>query len=467
MAAPDGMMELGTTGLHRSGGVVYEEFLTELRGARWLKVVREMSEQDSVAAAALLVIEMLIRQVDWEIQPGEDKNEELAQFVEECLLDMSQSWEDIASEIMTMLPYGYAYMETVYKWRKGQRADGSSKYNDGRIGWRKWSIRAQDSLWQWQFDDKGGVQGFWQSVDGSTPVFIPIEKALLFRTTARRGNPEGRSILRSAYRSYYFKKNLENIEGIGIERDLAGLPVAKVPIELLMPTATAGNRALRAEIEKIITNIRRDEQEGVVWPLAYDDKGNELYKLELLSAPGSRQFDIGAVVSRYNAQIAMSMLADFILLGHEKVGSYSLSATKTSLLKTALKGWLDSIADVINTHAIPRLLRINGMVTDTPPTLQFSGVGDVDLEDLISFIQTASGAGMELFPSSELENHLRGMLRLPLLTEEEMAKRKAQEEQSQQPPPAQPATVSPGTPAAVVDAAIVAAAERALGIGEL
>lgn len=463
--APNDMMELGSTGLHRNGGVVYEEFLNELRGDRWLKVVREMSEQDPIVTAFLLAIEMMLRQVDWEIQPGAEKDTaaaEIATFVEECMMDMSLSWEDTLSEILTMLPYGYSYLETVYKKRNGQASDDSSKYTDGKIGWRKWAIRAQDSRWQWQFDDKGGIQGFWQSVDGSTPVLIPIEKSLLFRTSARKGNPEGRSVLRGAYRPWYFKKHLENIEGIGVERDLAGLPVAKVPIEILLPSASDGQKALYAQIQNIVTGIRRDEQEGVIWPLAYDDKGNETYKLELLSAPGARQFDIGAIISRYNAQIAMSALADFITLGHEKVGSYGLSATKSSLFKTALKGWLDSIADVINTHAIPRLLRVNGMSTDNPPTLKFSSVGDVDLADLIQFIQTASGAGMQLFPSIELENSLRGMLRLPLLSEDEVARRQAQDEQATLPQVAQPMPTEPTLDN--VAAAIVRASERALGI---
>ena len=53
-------------------------------------------------------------------------------------------------------------------------------------------------------------------------VVIPMEKCLLFRTQTHKNNPEGRSILRNAYRSWYFKKRIEEIEGVGIERDLAG-----------------------------------------------------------------------------------------------------------------------------------------------------------------------------------------------------------------------------------------------------
>ena len=41
---------------------------------------------------------------------------------------------------------------------------------------------------------------------------IPISKAMLFRTESAKDNPEGRSILRNAYRSWYFKRRIQEIE---------------------------------------------------------------------------------------------------------------------------------------------------------------------------------------------------------------------------------------------------------------
>jgi hypothetical protein len=51
------------------------------------------------------------------------------------------------------------------------------------------------------------------------------------------------------------KRNIENIEAIGIERDLAGLPVMYCPAEYLMPTATPEQRQLANELKKIVTKI--------------------------------------------------------------------------------------------------------------------------------------------------------------------------------------------------------------------
>lgn len=417
------MQEIGQTGLKRSGGVVLEEFLRELQGPRWWRVVREM-QQDAVIGGVLLAIELSLRQVAVEIEAADDtpQADEARLFVEECLGDMSSSWADTLSEIVTMLSYGYSYLEIVYKRRTGDNRDTgkASKYNDGRVGWRKWAIRSQDSLDQWAFDDEGGLQGMWQVQDRGAPVLIPIEKALLFRTSTHKGNPEGKSALRSAYTAWYYKRNISRIEAIGVERDLAGLPVVYMPPNYLSANATANERALFAAMKEIVTNIRRDEQEGVIMPMLYDGESkNKLFDLQLLTSGGGRQFDTDAIIARYNQQISMSVLADFIMMGHEKVGSYALSATKSSLFKTALDAWLQAIAAVINTHAIPRLLRLNGIALEFAPKLCFGRVGEIDLLDVVEFIKAAGAAGMTLFPGLETENHLRRLVGLPPLDEEE------------------------------------------------
>jgi hypothetical protein len=65
---PD-LAEIGTTGLRRTGGTVYEEFLVSLRGRRGAKVYREMSENDPVVGSILYAIEKIILRLDWTITP--------------------------------------------------------------------------------------------------------------------------------------------------------------------------------------------------------------------------------------------------------------------------------------------------------------------------------------------------------------------------------------------------------------
>ena len=337
MAKPD-LTELGTSGLRRSGGFVHEEFLNQLRGRRGFLVYREMADNDPVIGSILYAIEKVVLRLEWRIDPFDDspEAEEIQKFIDECMEDMSDSWDQTLASILSMLVYGFSFHEIVYKIRKGDSKDPkyNSKHNDGKIGWRKFAIRSQESLNNWMMDADGGIQGYRQ-IDPAGGGFreIPIDKGLLFRTNVSKNNPEGRSLLRNCFRPWYYKRRIEEIEAIGIERDLAGLPVAKVPPEYLSSGATAAQQSVLAEITQIVQNIKRNEQEGVIFPLMYDENGNEMFSLELLSSGGSRQFDTDKVIARYDQRISMSVLSDFILLGHEQVGSFALGSQKMDLIK--------------------------------------------------------------------------------------------------------------------------------------
>lgn len=416
---------IGSTGLVRHSGMIGEEFQPELQGQLGRRILKEMRETDPVVNAIMFAIEMLMREVPWHVNPAttDPEDQMIAQFVEECLYDMSASWNDTISEILSFLTYGWSYFEIVYKRRNGPSTDPTqrSRFTDGRIGWRKFSIRAQETLWKWAFDDEGGIQGMWQAdpYTYAAPVLIPIEKSLLFRTTVTKGSPEGRSVLRGAYRPWYFKKHVENIEGIGIERDLAGLPMMEVPRSLLQTNASDVEVALRQHLEKVVQNIRRDQQEGVLVPSDRDDKGNPYFKLTLLSTGGTRQFDTDKVISRHDQRIAMVVLADFILLGHENVGSFALSSDKTALFATAIGAWMDHIKEVVTSHAIPRLLKLNGLPTDRVPEIAHGDIESVDITKIASFLQSLAAAGAPVFPNPELLRELYDIAGLPAPVEED------------------------------------------------
>lgn len=418
MAEKNDMQQIGDTGLKRYGGYIDEEFLRQLKGKRAIRAYREMRDNDDIIGGILFVVEMLLRNVEWRTDPASDDPiaVEIAEFVDSCRDDMSHSWSDFIAEVLSMLPYGFSVHEIVYKERVGpSENDGQrrSKYTDGLIGWRKMPIRAQESIYEWNIGADGSIDGLKQQAPATGAIVdIPIEKLLLFRTTSHKNNPEGRSIIRNAYIDWHFKKNIKQIEAIGIERDLAGLPVAHVPPELLSAQAGSDEAAALEAIKAIVRNIRRDEQEGVIWPLAYDADGNLTYKLELLSSSGARQFDTNEIISRYDKRIAATVMADFIMLGQDKVGSYSLSSDKTDMFAVALGAWLKSICDVLNRFAIPRLLKINNMPLEHAPEFAVSDVEKEDIEKTLEGVSKMVLAGV-LPPDEDVENKVRDLLDLP------------------------------------------------------
>ena len=415
--------EIGVTGLRYSGGLPMDQPLRQLAGMfKSTEVFTEMSRYDDMVGAVLFAIESLVRQVSWDVRPGDDTPQALQQadFVDSNLHDMSHTWEDLLANAISFLPLGWAFHELVYKRRRGrQRSPGeSSRYGDGKLGWRKIPGRAQITRDRWEFDDDGGIKALVQRDPNSAGLYtIPLQKGLLFRASTAKGNPEGRSILERSFRAWYFKKRLQEIEAIGVERDLAGLPIAWVPPSLLNTNASDADKAKLQATKDMLVNIRRDEQDGIAMPLVYDQNGNKLWDLTLLTTGGTRQFDTNTVLQRYDRAIAGTMLADFILLGHEKSGSWALSSDKTELFGVALGAYLDEIAAVFNRHAIPRLLQVNGMPLNAPPHLVHGDIETVDLERLGNFIKALSQSGAAIFPNPELEAWLAAQAGMPAASE--------------------------------------------------
>ena len=426
---PQSMKEYGSIGQRRYAGIFAEEFLKELQGKHGIEVYREMSENDDVCGAILYTIEMLIRKTNWSIQPGggSAKDKECAEFVESCMGDMQDTWTDTISEILSFLPFGWSFHEIVYKRRTGNVNDlrQKSKYTDGLIGWQKLPIRAQETLFRWEYDDNDNLTGMTQLPPPHyVMATIPAGKALHFRTKSRKNNPEGRSILRSAYRSWYFKRRIQEIEGMGLERDLAGLPILRPPEtwDIWNQDDPAMVQAFQ-RAESIVRNVRRDATEGLVLPAGWE--------FTLLTSGCRRQFDTNAIIERYDTRIAMSVMADFLLLGHQGVGSFALSADKTNLFSVALDSYLDIICEVFNNQGIPRLIGMNAEhfagITEYP-TLTHSSADAPNLKDLSAYIKELTGCGV-IMPDEALEDFVRETGNLPQRLETQQFDRDARRQQ--------------------------------------
>jgi hypothetical protein len=429
--------DIGSTGLRQYGGWVREEFLPQLAGRQAARTYHEMLDNSPVVGALIFAITQSMRKIDWRVQGASDKPEDKAEeeFVEGLMDDMSHTWSSFVTEALSMIGYGFAPHEIVYKRRLGRNpgADPAnpgekrpiSRFIDGRIGWRKLPIRGQDTILKWFFGPNGEILGLTQQPYVGTIVDLPIEKLLLFRPSEHKGNPEGRSALRNSYRGWYFIKRLEEIEAIYFER-MSGFPVMHVPNQLLEAAAggDAKASATLAAYKKLITNVRVDEQMGVILPSDTFAGPNgptsaRLYELQLLVPQGGNvRAMFSPTIERHKLEILMTCIADFIQLGHSARGVQSLALSKVDMFFQAIEGWVTSIADVMNRYGLPRLWALNGLPDESMPRLVPDLAQRVDLDVLSNFVLRLSQSGMALFPDPELENYIRDAAGLPDMSEE-------------------------------------------------
>lgn len=404
---------VGMDGLERSGGSIQEEFLTALRMPDCLKTYQEMSWNDPVIGAVLFVFEELARRCQWSVEAGGKKQVDLAakQFLEECRDDMEQSFVTYIIEVLSMFVYGWSLHEIIYKLRRGYNRNPkfNSKFNDGKIGWRFMPGRSQASWNDWKYNEITQELDYFEQMVPSTGdvILIPMSRCLLFRTKTDRNSPEGRSLLRNAYRPWFFKKHIEEIEAIGIERDLAGFPtlIAAEGIDIW----NANNEdavALKATVEQIVANVRMDKNLGLVLPHGWDFK--------LANSGGGKQIDTNAVINRIDQRIAATLLADIVMLGADKVGSFALADVKKSLLASALEGQIKIIADIFNKQAVPTLMELNNFkgITDFPKFVP-SEIEVPDINNLADFLTKLSKLGVVLFPDEKLERYIASTAGLP------------------------------------------------------
>lgn len=411
-----GLRRLGRSGVRRFGQRTDEEFDPRLRGRKAAFKFDEMSRNSHGIGGATLLIESLLSQVSLKFVVPDDcidpsAAEPICDFYNSCLEDMKTPVPQVLAEWFSLIVHGFSLSETVYKIRFGDHEYPSfrSKHADGRVGWMDFLPLSQDSIDEWVWGETGDLIGLWQRVEGEHGRnYVPLAKCVHFvRPTAKR-DPEGRSLLRNAFRPYFFRTAIEEYEAIGAERNLSGLPYMTVPPGLL---TEGGDPDELREWEEMVRRVRRDEQEGLILPAEEIDGGKTGYKFGVI-ATGVNPSEADPIIQRHERGELLAVLCEFLALGASSTGSFALASSQTSTLSHALGALLRFVLGAFNAQEVPRLGRMNNFPTALLPTLQAGDIEDVDLGVIGAFLTASIGSGA-LTPDDNLEEHLRRVAHFP------------------------------------------------------
>lgn len=399
--------DIGNTGLEEWSGQIREDFLREFQGREAYKRYNEMRLNSPTIGALLNAYKRPLLSMTWEFRSDDGEDDPRLELCDDSLRYMTHAFKTFLNDCLTFLDFGFSIASINY-----QRDEA------GRVLWRKFKPLGQNTVLRWLIDEGGGIQGF---VQQAAPVYktemLDIAELLLFRINTEKNNPEGRSILRQAWIPYFYGKTIMQIEGIGVERDLAGLPKIKLPQNATTDETDTNSDAYKAA--KIGRNIRNDQQASLVVPFGWE--------VELLSSGGSKQFDTDKIINRYNTLMLMSAHAQFLMLGQEGVGSLALSADQTDFFTLSLDGTADIICDTITQFALPRLMALNGYDADgltfvhSPAARQSGSAIAAMLAQLVNYLHW----------SDEDESWLRGLLNMPELDPELAEKQDAEKAQAE------------------------------------
>ena len=181
------LADLGSPGLRAFGGYVREDYIPNLVGRQGATIYREMLDNSPIIGSVMFAILGAMRKCEWRCEAVDDSGpaQVAMEFAESLRFDMSHTWENFITEVLSMLGYGYSFHEIIYKYRLGpqpHRRNGpfpgrdrpSSKFNDGLLGWSRLPIRSQATILKWFFDDNGQILGLTQQLWIGQLVDIPI-----------------------------------------------------------------------------------------------------------------------------------------------------------------------------------------------------------------------------------------------------------------------------------------------------
>lgn len=331
--------EIGREGLEAFYGQITETYLSKLQWPGVYSIYDEMRRRDPTLRGMLLAVKLLARQSSWKAEPATDAqgDRDAAAYLNECLGDMSHTVEDLIDDVFTFLPFGWASFEIVYKRRDRKR----SLFDDGKIGWRKLAFRRQSTLQRWDFDEAGGLKGWYQqAAPDYQDVFLPVEKLIHFVSERDGGNPEGFALFESAYEPWYYVKNLQIINGIGWQRAFVGLPTFEFEQK---PSSTD-----LADVKAIGQGLAVDDRQYVSVPPGV--------KFSLNSVTNSNATGLLETIKFYRTLMLQMVLADFIMLGTSSgTGSWALGSDKSEIFIMAVNGYLDKIEAAWNRYGVARL----------------------------------------------------------------------------------------------------------------
>lgn len=396
------MGEIGNLGLNTFSGIPQTEIKKELQFPQSINTYKQMVYHDAINSA-LTLYDNILAKAQWKFLPPDNATAEEKKQVEiinQSFHDMEHSFAEFISDVLSMNTYGFSVHEKVF--RKRLVASGS-KYNDGVIAWKKLPIRSQESISKFLFSDDGAtLDGVQQNLSGLSDPYgrytskagyinIPSTKIMLFRQGKHRGDPCGKSLLRNAYLAWRFITIVEELEAVGVNKELHGIPMLKLPAQYLSADASSEQKLIRAYYENAIRNMQAGAQAGIILPGDRDpDTKQPLFDLSLLSTDGKRSFDIDKIKTYYKNAIYTALAADILILGQGSTGSFALAQFKNSVTATAARHMATLIKDTLERDLIRQTYELNGWNVERMGTLDFDGMDDVDLEGLSKAVQRFS-----------------------------------------------------------------------------
>jgi hypothetical protein len=397
---------LGASGrAHYSGFIQFDELNAKLVGNLGLRVFDNMYRTDPHIRRAILACWSPIQGASWEVEPyggdeATDADRYAADLVKWALwVNMKPNFLGHLATLGPVLlrsgfcPFEQLWMTTEFRGKKV-------------VVPRKLDLRLPRTIWRRFQDEYGELSAIEQLLPNSAVVEIPASELLYYRLASEGDNWEGTSLIRQAFKPWFFKEHFEKIDAIGQERKAVGVPVVYPPVGV--------TKVLKEEVETVLANLHVNQAGYILMPgpkAAANVDAEQGWTVEIVKFDSSSGETVQKSIEQQQMAISASVLADFLELGHHQVGARATAEVQDDPFLTAVGALGDVVKEQPNELA-ERIARLNVPNIEGPPTLKVALHDDASLSEIATYVKELIAAEA-LEPDPALEDYLRQRADLP------------------------------------------------------
>jgi hypothetical protein len=397
------LLELvGTPGTENYDGyLVNEDTNTEFDELNAYDNFRKMERTDPVLSGMLKAVKATMLSVAPSIEPASKNNIDMkiAIEVEDALFRNPYfTYSQLMRDVFLYFNFGYTLMSKQYAIK------------DGKYTFRKFMYMKPETITEWHDDDNAELlwikQLAYDSRTNSYEIYKPKAWQLFHIANEQEGNNyRGRSLIRSAWRSYINKDQHIKQMGIQGERGAVGIPEA----ELI-------NTNAKDQMVTVLEGLRTHQK-------AYAIRTRD-FKIGFIGGKDFFGFDLLPYVKYHDSQMSHALLSHFILQGVESVGSRAKQSEDIDFFREGLEFYQKQKDDVFNEGSgnmqhIKQLVGLNYPNVTQFPKLRSGSLKEHDMESLSGTIERLFKAGIK-FDSAEDIHFWRNKLGMPEKSIEEI-----------------------------------------------
>ena len=401
-----------------------EEINPKLQGRNKYETYMNMLSNVTVIAASVRYFLNLTARATWSFRPSDPDSDEAKRYADLAtqifLHDPKTSWHRIVRRMALYRFYGFSLQEfTVYR------------REDGVISIFDIMNRPQRTIREWEFNEQGEITKVIQEHPVSNIEYIlPRYKLLYIVDDTISDSPSGLGLLRHIVAAADALKRFEQLEGVGFETDLRGIPIGRAPLSALAQMVK-GNKITQRQMDSILAPIKDFLNNHVKTSKlsmlldshvyhAQDESQRpspqKQYDIELLKATSTSLEPIARTIQRLNREIARVLGTEQLMLGEDIAGSFALSKDKTQSFIMLVEGALKEMREVVSRDILIPIWSLNGWPEEMMPTPATESVNYKDIEEITRALQYLALAGVPVHPDDPVVQEIRdgaGLSRVP------------------------------------------------------